>query len=296
MATQLAMLEVGGRPDCAQRAGNSRVSALRMARMRRSCLRSEKNGEAINSERQALLLAMVPLVKRVAFEMRQHLPVHVEMNDLMSAGTLGLVDAIRKFDPSKNVKIETYARHRIRGGILDSLRSLDPATRDMRKRVRKVERTYCELEAKLGRPASDEEIANALGVSLNIWHRWAREIHHLGYDGGHRCETATTAMCPLPKKEDDWMAAQQDDPFDLCYRREQRDLLNCALAGLPERERLIIALYYQQDLTMKQIAARLGVDESRISQLHSEALRQVKTRLTASLHPPQTDKPAPFAA
>jgi len=233
-----------------------------------------------------LLLAMAPLVKQVASEMRQHLPAHVEMDDLVSAGTLGLVDALRKFDPSRNVKIESYARHRIRGGILDALRSLDPATRDMRKRTRRVEETYQLLETALGRPAKDEEIAQALGISLKSWHRWAREIHALPSSGWRRRETAACVR-PRPVGDDVGLALPQEDPFDLCYRREQRDLLRRELARLPQRERLILTLYYQQDLTMKQIAALLNVDESRVSQLHAEALRRLKGRVQASLRPPR---------
>jgi len=227
---------------------------------------------------------MAPLVKRVAFEMRQHLPPHVEMDDLVGAGTLGLVDALRKFDPSRKVNIESYARHRIRGGILDALRTLDPASRDMRRRARKVERAYRELEAILGRPVKDEEIAQALRISIQVWHRWAREIHALGFDGWQRRETAALAG-RLPVGEEGRMVAPQQDPFELCYRREQRDLLNCALARLPERERLIVTLYYQQDLTMKQIAARLEVDESRVSQLHAAALQRLKARVQPALCP-----------
>ncbi len=230
---------------------------------------------------------MAPLVKRVAYELRQHLPSHVEMDDLVGAGTLGLVDALRKFDPARNVKLESYARHRIRGGILDSLRNLDPATRDMRKRARKVEKTYRELEARLGRPVQGEEVARELGLSMKVWHRWAREIHSLGFDGWQHCEAAPAAK--LPVKDEYRIAAHQvtEDPFDLCYRREQRDLLNRAMARLPERERLIVTLYYRQELTMKEIAARLDVDESRVSQLHAEAIERLKARVRASLCPPR---------
>jgi RNA polymerase sigma factor for flagellar operon FliA len=253
--------------------------------------RDAKSGEAPGKQEagnQSLLLAMAPLVKRVAFEMRQHLPPHVEMDDLVGAGTLGLVDALRKFDPSRKVKLESYARHRIRGGILDALRSLDPASRDMRRRARKVERAYRELEARLGRPAQGEEVARALGISLRVWHRWAQEVHALGFDGWQHCETAATTAKP-PMREEAATVVRQltEDPFDLCYRREQRDLLNRALARLPERERLIVTLYYQHDLTMKEIAARLAVDESRVSQLHSEALQRLKARVQASLSAPK---------
>jgi RNA polymerase sigma factor for flagellar operon FliA len=237
---------------------------------------------------QELMQALAPLVKRVAFEMRQHLPPHVEMDDLVGAGTLGLVDALRKFDPSRKVKLESYARHRIRGGILDALRSLDPASRDMRRRVRKVEKAYRELEARLGRPAQGEEIARALGISLKVWHRWSQEVHALGFDGWQHSETAAAAV-KMPVKEENLVAVRElaEDPFDLCYRREQRDLLNRAVERLPERERLIVTLYYQQDLTMKEIASRLAVDESRISQLHAEALVRLKARVQASLSSPR---------
>jgi RNA polymerase sigma factor for flagellar operon FliA len=239
-------------------------------------------------ESQNLLLAMAPLVKRVAFEMRQHLPPHVEMDDLVGAGTLGLVDALRKFDPARKVKLESYARHRIRGGILDALRTLDPASRDMRRRARKVERIYRQLEARLGRPVQGEEVARALGISLKVWHRWAQEVHALGFDAWQCSEIATSAG-RLAAREEGQMPVRQltEDPFDLCYRREQRDLVNRALARLPERERLIVTLYYQHGLTMKEIAARLAVDESRVSQLHAEALQRLKARVQASLSPPR---------
>jgi len=243
------------------------------------------------AESQNLLLAMAPLVKRVAFEMRQHLPPHVEMDDLVGAGTLGLVDALRKFDPSRKVKLESYARHRIRGGILDALRTLDPASRDMRRRVRKVEKTYRELEARLGRPVQGEEVARALGISLKVWHRWAQEVHSLGLDALQNSETAAAAV-KLPVREESRAVVRQltEDPFDLCYRREQRDLVNRALERLPERERLIMTLYYQHDLTMKEIASRLAVDESRVSQLHAEALQRLKARVQASLSSPRKVK------
>ena len=288
MATQVGVVESANRLQRQHRVQISPGSALRTSWIRphppgvqsgETCGKQEPEG-------RNLLLAMAPLVKRVAFEVRQHLPAHVEMDDLVGAGTLGLVDALRKFDPSRKVKIESYARHRIRGGMLDALRTLDPASRDMRRRARKVERTYRELGAILGRPVKDEEIAQALRISLQVWHRWAREIHALGFDGWPRRETAAMAA-KLPVGEEGRIAAPPQDPFELCYRREQRDLLNCALAHLPDRERLIVTLYYQQDLTMRQIAARLDVDESRVSQLHAEALQRLKARVQASLYPPK---------
>ena len=122
-------------------------------------------------ERQRLLVEMLPLVKRMAFKIREHLPAHVEVDDLLANGVLGLVDAVAKFDTTKRVKLESYARHRVRGGILDGLRSADPASRDLRRKNKKIQKLYRELEVKLGRPVKDEEIAAALGMNLAQWHR-----------------------------------------------------------------------------------------------------------------------------
>ena len=290
MATQMGVVESTNLrlgPLGAQFSQASSFPALPI----RTDLPHAQSGEPWGREEAAsqnLLLAMAPLVKRVALGMRRHLPPHVDMDDLVGAGTLGLVDALRKFDPSRQVKLESYAQHRIRGGILDSLRALDPATRDMRRRAKKVEWTYRELEARLGRPVRGEEIAEALGLSLKVWHRWAREVHALGFDGWQHGETAAMTAKP-PQGEQGGRADHQltDDPFDLCYRREQRDLMNRALTRLPQRERLIVTLYYQQDLTMKEIAARLQVDESRVSQLHTQALQRLKVRVRAFLSSPK---------
>ena len=288
MAMQQIAIESSHRPQRPLGVQRLRSPA---AGTRRNPPRPQSGGGNRELENQKLLVAMAPLVKRVALQMRQHLPPYVEMDDLVGAGTLGLVDALRKFDPSRKVKLESYARHRIRGGILDALRTLDPASRDMRRRARKVERTYRELEASLGRSVHDEEMARALGISLEVWHRWTREIHPLGFDGWPRRETAAVAG-RLPAREESWVEGQREDPFDLCYRREQRDLLKRALACLPAREKLIVTLYYHQDFTMKEIAARLNVDESRVSQLHAEALQRLKARVQAFLCPSRPPLPA----
>ena len=235
-------------------------------------------------QKQRAVVEMLPLVKRVALKVREHLPSHVEVDDLVGTGTLGLVDAVGKFDASRGVKLESYARHRIRGAILDGLRSIDPASRDMRKKSKRLERVYREQEARLQRPINAEEMCRALGVSLDRWHHVVQELHGLAFDLGLRTGSARSADA-LRASALDRIPSPQPDPFELCYRREQRDLLHRALAYLPERERLIIALYYQGGMTMKQIATRLNVDESRISQLHAAALLRLKTRVQALLHP-----------
>ncbi len=238
----------------------------------------------LEPDRQRVLVRMLPLVKRMAYQMREHLPAHVDVEDLVGNGTLGLVDAISKFDSRKQVKVESYARHRIRGSILDGLRSLDPVSRDMRKKNRKVEQVYRQLEARLGRPAGDEEIAAALGLSLPQWHNTLREMQGVGVEGWSRAGSAAPTLKHVATEET-LATVPEEDPFQLCYRAEQRAILRRALSHLRERDRVIISLYYQEELTMKQIAARLDVDESRISQLHAAALARLKTCVQALLKP-----------
>jgi RNA polymerase sigma factor FliA len=224
----------------------------------------------------------MPLVKRVALQLRGRLPAHVELDDLVSDGTVGLIDAVRKFDPARGVTIESYARYRIRGAILDSLRDQDHASRDMRRRIKKVESTCSDLERRLGRPAEDAEVARAMGLSLSRWYQRAAELQRHGYEG-----TGSRVSPDAGKRVngEDLPASPEDNPFALCYRREQRDLLSRALRRLTERERSIIAFYYKDALTMKEIGSRLGIDESRVSQLHSGALARLRSRVAAMLRP-----------
>lgn len=226
----------------------------------------------IEAERNMRAAELFPLLQRVARKMRAHLPAHVEVDDLVGAGSVGLVDAVRKFDPRKRVKIESYAQHRIRGAILDSLRSMDGASRDLRRKIKQAEKVHHELEAKLGHPASDQEMAQAQGISLKSWYRTVRDFQPLGVEwlrpAGYGAEPQPTAE-NLP-------AEIREDQFDLCYRREKIDILNRALTSLPVRERLIMTLYYARERTMKQIGSQLRIDESRVSQLHSAALVRLR--------------------
>jgi len=240
-----------------------------------------------SDQRNELVVKLLPLVKKVAFRMREHLPAHVEVDDLVGAGLLGLLDAVRKFDARKQVQIETYARHRIRGAIIDGLRSLDTASRDMRKKNKKVEQVYRALEAKLGRPVADDELATAMGVSLKKWYEIVQEIQPTGIEWLRPKETEEFN----PPDLENVAGADQSTPFDLFARDEQRELLNRALLCLSERDREIITLYYQDELTMKEIGERVGVDESRISQVHSAALARLRTRVKLLLRPNPRPQP-----
>ena len=227
-------------------------------------------------------MKLLPLVKRVALQMRGRLPANVELDDLVSDGTVGLIDAVRKFDPAKGVTIEVYARHRIRGAILDSLRNQDYASRDMRRRIKKVESTCQALERRLGRPAEDAEMAKAMGLTLNKWYVRVAELGRIGFEGtGSRIPQEFIRRVD----EKDLPASRDENPFALCYKREQNELLARALDCLSDRERSIITFYYKDGLTMKQIGFRLGIDESRVSQLHSSSMRRLRSRVGDMLRP-----------
>jgi len=237
------------------------------------------------AEMNHVVLALLPLVKRLALQMRERLPLHVEADDLIGTGALGLVDAVRKFDARKQVRLEQYARHRIRGAILDGLRTLDPASRDMRRKSKRAECVYARLEGKLGHAPSDLQMAQGLGITLASWYRTVRELRAVGLDWLRPLGSVGTqeakAVC-----EDSLAAKDQGDQFDACYRRERKEILDRALERIPQRERQVVQLYYRQELTMREIGERLGIDESRVSQLHSAALVRLRKRVKDLLQHP----------
>ena len=250
----------------------------------RRAARGERRGA-----RDERLMALLPLVKQMALGIRSRLPAHVELDDLIGDGVLGLMDAVDKFDASRRVKLACYARYRIRGAILDGLRHLDPITREGRKKQRKLKQIRQDLVVRRGRPVGDEDMAEALGVSLARWFQLQQEIHRLGVEAQPWEE-----WNGRPADGEAGLAAEFTTPFDLCYRREQREILRRSLATLPERQRLIVSLYDLRGMTMKQIALQLRVDESRISQLHSAALRglQERARVFLKHHQPAADAPS----
>jgi RNA polymerase sigma factor FliA len=243
-------------------------------------------------EREELAVKLLPLVKRVALEVRERLPQHVDLEDLAGAGVLGLLDAVQKFDARKHVKIETYARHRIRGAILDSLREMDTASRDMRKKNKAAEKVYRELQAKLGRAVTDEEMAQALGLSLKRWYRTVQELNSVGVDWMRPNQIPEVSMLD----ESNVPADDRENTFDLCYRNEQREIMGRAAALLPERERTVISLYYEEEMTMSQIGEQLGIDESRVSQIHSAALVHLRAKVRKMLNPAPHAGVPPFVA
>jgi RNA polymerase sigma factor for flagellar operon FliA len=228
--------------------------------------------------RDALILEHLPQIKYIAQRISTKLPSHVELNDLVSAGILGLLDAIEKFDPNRGVKFKTYAELRIKGAILDSLRNLDWAPRSLRKKSKDLERVYRELEQRLGRPASDKEVCEVMQISLEEFYELVDQIKGLnlgsfqelsGQDEDKNSE-------PLVKYVPD---APQMDPFFVFHKSEIQGILSTAVDTLPKKERLVVSLYYFDELTMKEIGKVLGVNESRVSQLHTKAMLRLRTKL-----------------
>jgi RNA polymerase sigma factor for flagellar operon FliA len=230
------------------------------------------------SQREEVILEHLPQIKYIAQRIASKLPPQVELGDLVSAGVLGLLDAFEKFDPSREVKFKTYAELRIKGAILDSLRSLDWAPRSLRKKSKDLEKVYKELEQKFGRPASDKEACDAMGMSLDEFYELVDEIKGLNLGSFHELAAADEESGGdlLVKYAPD---APQLDPFYLFHKSELVGILATAIDALPNKERLVVSLYYYDELTMKEIGEVLGVNESRVSQLHTKAMLRLRTKL-----------------
>jgi RNA polymerase sigma factor for flagellar operon FliA len=210
--------------------------------------------------------------------MALRLPSTLETRDLVNAGVLGLLDAIHKFQPERGVKFKTYAEVRIRGAILDSLRSLDWAPRSLRKKGKDLSRIHAVLSQKLGRAATDEEVSEAMGESLDDYYALLDQLHGLTIG-------SLELFMDVDDKTEDRLNRYPDngsnDPHIRFESKEITRILNDALDSLPERERLVMSLYYYEEFTMKEIGAVLGVNESRVSQIHTSATLRLRHSWTA---------------
>jgi RNA polymerase sigma factor FliA len=227
-------------------------------------------------ERERILMEQLPQVRYIARRIHDRLPRHVPFEDLVHAGVLGLIDALNKFDLSKRVQFSSYAKFRIRGAILDSLRELDWSPRELRRKGRLVDSTYCELSGKLGRAPSETEIAHEMGIDLRELQSLLAELDGLEL-GSLRIESSRDG-----KEENltDYLPAKSEEtPFFQCLRSEMKHLLAQAISELPEKEQRVLALYYYEELTMKEVGVALGIGESRVSQIHSLAMVRLRARL-----------------
>lgn len=229
--------------------------------------------------RQSIVSQYVPLVKYVAGKVAVGMPGNVEFDDLVGYGVFGLLDAIEKFEPSKNVKFKTYAVTRIRGAIFDELRSIDWVPRSVRQRTKEIEETIVRLEANLGRPASDSEIAKSLGISedefqqslLKISATSLLSLNDVWYagDDSERMSIGDSIEAPVSL-----------NPDTIVERDEIKRVIVESINELSEKEKMVLVLYYYEDLTLKEIGKVLEVTESRVSQLHGRAILRLRAKLT----------------
>ncbi len=215
-----------------------------------------------------------PLVKIIAGRLSMYLGYNVEYEDLVSYGIFGLIDAIDKFDYEKGIKFETYASLRIRGAILDQIRKMDWLPRTIRQKQKKMDNVLSKLERELGRPATDEEMAKELGISLEEYYTWEGQTQASRLVSIDECMEQGLEIQP-----DSSVKSKFDSPESVIERQELKKELEEAISVLTEKERKVILLYYYEDLTLKEISNVLEVSESRISQLHTRALQKMKGKM-----------------
>jgi RNA polymerase sigma factor for flagellar operon FliA len=227
------------------------------------------------AERDRLLLEHLPTVRYLARRIHERLPQHVELDDLISAGVVGLIDAFAKFDHGKKVQFKSYAQFRIRGAILDSLRTLDWSPRELRRKGRAVEEAIRTTTQRLGRAPAEPEIAHEMGLALTEYQTLLGELKGLEIGSLHmeRSEdSGDEELSYLP-------GPAEDDPLFRCLKGEMKQRLTDAIEDLPEKERMVLTLYYYEELTMKEIGLTLGVVESRVSQIHSSAVVRLRAAM-----------------
>jgi RNA polymerase sigma factor for flagellar operon FliA len=231
----------------------------------------------MTAEQERMIVEHLPTVRYLARRIHERLPQHVDVEDLVSAGVLGLIDAFQKFDPEKKVQFRSYAQFRIRGAILDSLRTLDWSPRDLRRKGRAVEEAIRNLTSRAGRAPSESEVAAELAMGLVEYQQLLGELKGLEIGTLHveRSEdSGEEELAYIPNKP-------EEDPLFRCLKGEMQARLTGAIDQLPERERMVMTLYYYEEMTMKEIGLTLGVVESRVSQIHASAVLHLRASLSS---------------
>jgi len=232
---------------------------------------------AVEVDRNDLVMQELSQVYYIASRIRERLPQHVELQDLVNAGVIGLIEASRSFDKSKAAQFKTFAKFRIRGAILDSLRDADWGSRYLRKRGREIADATAKLEAKLGRHPVDTEVAEEMGLEPDHLRKIVQQL-----DGLHLTGQQVAASNDRSESLDVIESApnlDDPDPFDLCLQGELKEHLSEAISKLSEREQLILSLYYREELTMKEIAEVVGVALSRVSQIRQATMTKLRESL-----------------
>jgi RNA polymerase sigma factor for flagellar operon FliA len=240
--------------------------------------RSKRSTKA--AMRDKLVIDHLPLVKAIAIRLYESLPVHADLDDLIHAGMLGLIDGAEKFDDRKHILFKSYAKHRIKGAMLDSLRQLDWASRDLRRRHKQLEAITHELAALQSEAPNDEAIAGRMGVDVDRWRQIAIELRMVGL-----LSSSSRPTDDENQTNPEFAASEDTQPDAIYIRRELSTVLQQAMQALPERYQRIVSLYYSNEMTMREIGEMLGINESRVSQIHKTALEKMAVVLqSAGIH------------
>jgi len=247
--------------------------------MSHSAVTSTKGAMRLDPQaKELLIMEYASVIKYIAQRIATRLPPHISVEDLMNAGVIGLIDAIEKYDPSRDNTFKTYAEFRIRGAMLDELRALDWVPRSIRQKEHALDRAYEELERELGRSAADEEVATALGIELDHFYEWLNQVKGVSLLSLEALGLRSTdgdsvnLLDVLP-------AQDSQNPARMLQVQRLKELVARAIDDLPYQEKVVISLYYYEELTMKEIGKVLEITESRVSQIHTKAIFHLRTKL-----------------
>jgi RNA polymerase sigma factor for flagellar operon FliA len=233
--------------------------------------RTQRPSKALRDE---LVIEHLTLVNAIAIRLYESLPVHADLDDLVHAGMLGLIDGAEKFDERKHIMFKSYAKHRIKGAMLDSLRQLDWASRDLRRRHKQLEAITHELAAVSSESPNDEAIAGKMGFDVERWRQIAIELRMVGL--------LSSSSLPIEDENTstpDFAASEETQPDTMYHRSELSEVLRQAMGSLPDRYQKIVSMYYSNEMTMREIGETLGINESRVSQIHKTALEKMASVL-----------------
>jgi RNA polymerase sigma factor for flagellar operon FliA len=245
---------------------------------------AKENDTEISSHlREQIVLEHTSLIRYIVNRIAVRLPSHIDLDDLHNTGVIGLMDAIEKYDPDKNCKFKTYAEFRIKGAILDQLRSLDWVPRSVRQKSRRLERAYGEVEQRLGRSASDDEVADSLGLQLDKFHELLNQVRGISLVNLEEIRGTNSDGDRTGTYADIIEDVNSENPFASLKLTEMKQVIALTIQALPEKERLVISLYYYEDLNMKEIGGILGITESRVCQIHTKAVLRLRAKLKSLL-------------
>jgi len=243
----------------------------------------QQNSDVPPLLKEQIVLEHTPLIRYIVNRIAVRLPSHIDLDDLHNTGVIGLMDAIDKYDPEKNCKFKTYAEFRIKGAILDQLRSMDWVPRSVRQKSRRLERAYGEVEQRLGRTASEDEVADSLGIQIDKFYELLNQVRGISLVNLEEIRGTNSDGDRTGTFSDIVEDVNSENPFASLKLAESKQVIADTIGTLPEKERLVISLYYYEDLNMKEIGSILGITESRVCQIHTKSVLRLRAKLKGML-------------